>query len=234
MGFPRQEYWSGLPFPPSGSLPDPGIEPESVASPALAGGCFTNWATWEAHLLLISGSFLRTGKTWNLCPTFCLLWGLPKELVFVLSGLVCQWEWWHSLCITLEATENPVEYCSMLGRQRICISMGRHHEEQKIKGRGIQEKLKGPQKKQEIKMSEASIYTKIKAYTQPERRCIPRKGDWQVPGPLVGLTGEGSRAVCKDCEKWLFPQSQNLSEKSQGIQRNREIKGPIQSARNQL
>ena len=27
MGFPRQEYWSGLPFPPPGGLPDPGIEP---------------------------------------------------------------------------------------------------------------------------------------------------------------------------------------------------------------
>ena len=38
MGFPRQEYWSGLPFPSSGDLPDPGIEP---MSPALAGGFFT-------------------------------------------------------------------------------------------------------------------------------------------------------------------------------------------------
>ena len=27
VGFPRQEYWGGLPFPPSGDLPDPGIEP---------------------------------------------------------------------------------------------------------------------------------------------------------------------------------------------------------------
>ena len=31
MGFPRQEYWSGLPFPPPGDLPDPGIEPGSPA-----------------------------------------------------------------------------------------------------------------------------------------------------------------------------------------------------------
>ena len=38
MGFPRQEYWSGWPFPSPGDLPDPGIEP---ASPALAGGFFT-------------------------------------------------------------------------------------------------------------------------------------------------------------------------------------------------
>ena len=40
MRFPRQEHWSGLPFPPPGDLPDPGIEPKSVA-PALAGRFFT-------------------------------------------------------------------------------------------------------------------------------------------------------------------------------------------------
>ena len=38
MGFPKQEYWSGLPFSSPGDLPDPGIKP---ASPALAGGFFT-------------------------------------------------------------------------------------------------------------------------------------------------------------------------------------------------
>ena len=38
MEFPRQEYWSGLPFPSPGDLPGPGIEP---VSPALAGGFFT-------------------------------------------------------------------------------------------------------------------------------------------------------------------------------------------------
>ena len=38
MGFPRQEYWSGLPFPSPGDLPEPGGKP---ASPAMAGGLFT-------------------------------------------------------------------------------------------------------------------------------------------------------------------------------------------------
>ena len=38
MGFSRQEYWSGLPWPPPGDLPDPGIEPASFMSPTLAGG----------------------------------------------------------------------------------------------------------------------------------------------------------------------------------------------------
>ena len=37
MGFSRQEYWSGLPCPSPGDLPDPGIEPTSLMSPALAG-----------------------------------------------------------------------------------------------------------------------------------------------------------------------------------------------------
>ena len=41
----RQEYWSGLPCPPPGNFPSPGIEP---ASPALAGGFFTSSVTWEA------------------------------------------------------------------------------------------------------------------------------------------------------------------------------------------
>ena len=41
MGFPRQEYWSGLSLPSQGYLPDPGIEPVSLASSALAGRFFT-------------------------------------------------------------------------------------------------------------------------------------------------------------------------------------------------
>ena len=37
MGFSRQEYWSGWPFPSPGDLPDPGTEPASLTSPALVG-----------------------------------------------------------------------------------------------------------------------------------------------------------------------------------------------------
>ena len=43
-----QEYWSGLPCLPPGDLPDPGIEPASLMSPAFADGFFTTSATWEA------------------------------------------------------------------------------------------------------------------------------------------------------------------------------------------
>ena len=71
MGFSRQRYWSGLPFPPPRDLPDPGIQAVSLVSPALAGGFFTASATCVYHppaagpvLLLVLG-----------CDGQCLLSG---------------------------------------------------------------------------------------------------------------------------------------------------------------
>jgi len=49
MGFPRQEYWRGSPLSLPEDLPDPGVEPASLASPALTGRVFTTSATWEAQ-----------------------------------------------------------------------------------------------------------------------------------------------------------------------------------------
>ena len=49
MEFSSQEYWSRLPLPTPGDLPDPGIKSVSPVAPALAGGFFTTWATWETH-----------------------------------------------------------------------------------------------------------------------------------------------------------------------------------------
>ena len=49
MGFSRQEYWNGLPFPLPGNLPNPQIEPVSLTSPALACRFFTTSTTREAH-----------------------------------------------------------------------------------------------------------------------------------------------------------------------------------------
>ena len=65
MGFSRQEYWSGLPRPLPGDLPDSEIKPQSLMSPALAGGFFTTSATWEALFLRQLGaqSFLLMWKT---------------------------------------------------------------------------------------------------------------------------------------------------------------------------
>ena len=49
MGFSRQEYWSGWIFPPPGDLPDPGMEPTFLESPAFADGLFTTRAIWEVQ-----------------------------------------------------------------------------------------------------------------------------------------------------------------------------------------
>ena len=48
IGFSRQEYWSGLPCPPPGNLPSPGIKLAPLVSPELAGRIFTTSSTWEA------------------------------------------------------------------------------------------------------------------------------------------------------------------------------------------
>ena len=59
MGFPRQEYWSELPFLSSGDFPDTGIKPDS---PALAGGFFTVWAPGKHKircLLLLNIAILK-------------------------------------------------------------------------------------------------------------------------------------------------------------------------------
>ena len=91
MGFPRQEYWSGLPFPSSGDLPDPGIE---ATSPVLVGGFFTVCATW-----LVISVYMRAGCILDQWPYFELempggfLVYLTAILFFHFLTLPCQ----HSL-----------------------------------------------------------------------------------------------------------------------------------------
>ena len=69
MEFTRQEYWSGLPFPPLGDLPNSGLEPSSLASPALAGGFFVSVLLgkpqgWLYHLWIFRDSFTSSFPIW--------------------------------------------------------------------------------------------------------------------------------------------------------------------------
>ena len=59
IGFFRQEYWSGLPFPSPGDLSSPGIKHLSLTSPALAGGFFPTSTTWEAHTWLYCQDWIQ-------------------------------------------------------------------------------------------------------------------------------------------------------------------------------
>ena len=52
MEFPKQEHWTGLPFLPPANLPDPGIKPISLVSPALAGEFFTTLPPGKPHVLV--------------------------------------------------------------------------------------------------------------------------------------------------------------------------------------
>ena len=62
MGFSRQEYWCGVPFPSPGDLPDPGIKPESLRSPVLAGSSSAIWA----HRVFKIVKILYTILLWRL------------------------------------------------------------------------------------------------------------------------------------------------------------------------
>ena len=81
MGFSRQEYWNGLPFPPPGNLPNPGIKPVSLMSPALAGGFLTN--------SVIGG---RSGKYKAIKGIICLTWA--SFVAQLVKNLPAMWETW--------------------------------------------------------------------------------------------------------------------------------------------
>ena len=51
VGFPRQEYWSGLPYSPAADLPDQETEPRLISA-ALAWGFFTTGGRWEAFIVV--------------------------------------------------------------------------------------------------------------------------------------------------------------------------------------
>ena len=88
-GFSRHEYWSTLPFPPPGDLPNPRNEPESLASPELAGGFFTTRITWEAPIYINIKNQKRTiiwGLIWSfefkIRPYFCCKIIIWKDMIF--------------------------------------------------------------------------------------------------------------------------------------------------------
>ena len=63
MGFSRQEYWSGLLWPPPGDLPDSGAEPMSLRSPALAGGLGSSPLAPPGKPIRIGGDITNSTKS---------------------------------------------------------------------------------------------------------------------------------------------------------------------------
>ena len=110
MGFYRLEYWSGLPCPPPGALPDPEIEPASLMFLALAGRFFTTSATWEVLIMVcyflmycwiqlvnillrifVSMFISAIGCKFLLCVWY-LFWFWQQDDAYLL-----EWTWKHSL-----------------------------------------------------------------------------------------------------------------------------------------
>ena len=80
MGFFRQEYWSGLLWPPPGNLPDKGIESMSLMSPALAGGFF-NWIQlliWETIWTIIGN--IKWETIWTISVLLQGSWNRNKRI----------------------------------------------------------------------------------------------------------------------------------------------------------
>ena len=73
MGFSRQEYWSGLPCPPPGDLPNPGIKPASLMSPALVGTSLPSAPPGKPHTYIkyIHNMHAAAAKSLQSCPTLC-------------------------------------------------------------------------------------------------------------------------------------------------------------------
>ena len=100
MGFPRQEYWSGLPFPPLQDLPDPGIRP---TSPALAGRVFTTEPFGKSQA---SGSHFmpKQGKIFLMKKKIAASWGsyeslhncIRKYIFILMSNLFLMCSFIHS------------------------------------------------------------------------------------------------------------------------------------------
>ena len=91
--FSRKTYWSGLPFPPPGDLPDLGIKPASLVSPALAGRFFTIEPLAEAWFMLThwlkmdSNGFISIQSTSHIGEIFTVK---PNELLLMAGSFLQQ------------------------------------------------------------------------------------------------------------------------------------------------
>ena len=91
MWFSRQEYWSGLPCPLPDDLPDPGMEPLFLLSPALAGEFFTTSATCSSITeWCIQPAFLESQLTHSYSKSWCLPKSLSAFCLFSAIFLKCK------------------------------------------------------------------------------------------------------------------------------------------------
>ena len=131
VGFPRQENWGGLPFPPSGDLPDPGIEPES---PVLADGFFTIKQPGKPKIIL-QFKLIRYYRYDNGCRTIHnILTGLTSGMRHghILGKFYKWWKGILALPYTMLLSHfSPVRLCATPQRaaQQAPLSLGFSRQE---------------------------------------------------------------------------------------------------------
>ena len=125
MGFFRQECWSGLPFPPPGDLPDPGIEPMSLSSPTLADDYLPLAPPGKPFTQDRSIEF-RAGGNWGIvvCPVLTerrprhggILVACPASSGLQAAVLLRA----VAVCLHPSATEGPASWAARGGRDPAC------------------------------------------------------------------------------------------------------------------
>ena len=101
-----QKYWSGYPIPSPGHLPNPGVTPASLTSPALAGGFFTTSAAWEVQSHLRTLQNIKKPLGLVLSPFLFFNWNPKTE--------ICKWLFYWLLLMWIDLSFSTVGYLLML------------------------------------------------------------------------------------------------------------------------
>ena len=110
IGFSRQKYWSGLPCPPLGNLPDPGIKAAPSTSPALAERIFNPWVEkipwrrkWQPAPVFLPGESHRQGRLVGYSP-----WGHRESDITEHTTQVLRMQFSHEFHLLLSVREGDI------------------------------------------------------------------------------------------------------------------------------
>ena len=117
MGFPKQEYWSGLPFPSPGDLPNPGIKPASLYL-CIGRQILYHWATWEAYHPWMWEQFRRLLEMGQTIRHVLFVWQDWRKVSNSLHQGCCIAKWISYICIYIPPTPLSFGFPSRLDHQR--------------------------------------------------------------------------------------------------------------------